>query len=362
MSTCLRHLHWFGIACGIVLVAAGAIRQHASTSEANDPVTPARYQTPSHVPIESIRVGDRVLTGSAADHTGGTRVEAATWKHVTLRAQWTWPDGTEDIFSVETLQSPEWLAAHLAAIGRMVPLPLDVQEMGCPENLQGEIIGLKACPPIADGPGKVVLTTVNHLNPRCLELEVADARGVIDRIRTTDFHPFWSDTKQGWVQAYTLSIGDQLRGLDGERLTLESSRRIEGVHPVYNLTVEDKHVYGVGLSNLLAHNNCPRVPGGGGKGYRVMSPEEYKGASQGDWADSDLVKGDPTESGSKWLWSTEDEVKSWKDFIESHGEEGIITEVPTRQPLMDYPSYPHPPHQGTAIHVPIEELGPAVKK
>jgi hypothetical protein len=137
----------------------------------------------------------------------------------------------------------------------MVPLPLDVREMGCPKDLQGEIIGLEACPPISDGPGKVVLTTVNHLNPRCRELEVVDARGVIDRIRTTDFHPFWSETKQGWVQAYTLSIGEQLRGLDGERLTLKSSRRIEGVHTVYNLTVEDEHVYRVGLLNALVHNN-----------------------------------------------------------------------------------------------------------
>ncbi|MCP4676282.1 MAG: hypothetical protein GY854_12380 [Deltaproteobacteria bacterium] len=92
-----------------------------------------------------------------------------------------------------------------------------------------------------------------------------------------------------------------------------------------------------------------------------MSTVEYKGASKGKWADSDLVKGDPTESGNKWLWGSEDDARSWKEFIEKHGEEGMITEVPTTRPLEDYLSHSHPP-QGPAIHVPIEDLGPAVKK
>jgi len=37
----------------------------------------------------------------------------------------------------------------------------------------------------------------------------------------------------------------------------------------------------------------------GGTGYRVMSSEEYAGASVGKWADSRLVAGDAAESGSK---------------------------------------------------------------
>jgi len=96
----------------------------------------------------------------------------------------------------------------------------------------------------------------------------------------------------------------------------------------------------------------------GGTGYRVMSSEEYAGASVGKWADSRLVAGDAAESGSKWLWTTEDAAKSWQTFVQQNGEEGLITTVDTAKPLSAYPNSPHPP-QGTAVQVPIPDLGPA---
>lgn len=96
-----------------------------------------------------------------------------------------------------------------------------------------------------------------------------------------------------------------------------------------------------------------------GNGYRVMSPAEYEGASKGQWADGPLVADDPFESGKKWLWTSKDDAKSWRDFLTSNNEVGhVIAGVPTVKPLTDYPRFPHPP-QGPAVHVPISGLGPA---
>ena len=71
--------------------------------------------------IETIRVGDRVLTHnanpSAAGAPAGTAVNPATWRKLVLRARDQWPDGTLDTINVETLQPPEWITANRARGG-----------------------------------------------------------------------------------------------------------------------------------------------------------------------------------------------------------------------------------------------------
>jgi hypothetical protein len=101
--------------------------------------------------------------------------------------------------------------------------------------------------------------------------------------------------------------------------------------------------------------------GSGGLGYRVMNSQEYAGASIGKWGDSSLVIGDPIESGSKWLWTTEGAAKRWQVFVQQNGDEGLLTTVTTIKPLSAYPTYAHPP-QGTAVHGPIWDLGHVILK
>ena len=194
--------------------------------------------SPEIHPIESLEVGQRVLTGFSSDQDRTTAVDVTTWKKLTLTATYHWTDGTPDTFYVTTLQSPEWMREHAVAIGAQVPMPLDVQEMGCPDNLLAEVESIEPCPAIQDSPGRVILTTVRHLNSACRTLTVRAPDGTSDEIHTTDYHPFWSETKQGWVKAYTLSIGDQLQGLHGAPLTLTSSQSIPGIHTVYNMCTE----------------------------------------------------------------------------------------------------------------------------
>jgi hypothetical protein len=109
------------------------------------------------------------------------------------------------------------------------------------------------CPPIAAGPGRIVLTTVNHLNSDVLELTLADAHGRQEAVRPTGAHRFYSADRNDWVAAGSLRQGERLQGVDGA-LTVVGSARFPGAHRVYNMTVEGDHVYHVSLLGALVHN------------------------------------------------------------------------------------------------------------
>lgn len=261
MRRCLsQSLHLPLLLLSVVLIGLGLCQSERPQADqqfnrVSQSISSSAQAGTTHINIEDIRVGQRVLTGLAADALRATKVDPATWKCVTLVAEWTWPDGTLDTFHVQSLQSAEWLAASGAQIGSQVPLPVDLQEMGCPPHLLANIKNVEPCPQIQDAPGCVVLTTVNHLNPNCRVLTVRSTACASEEIRTTDYHPFWSQTRQDWVQAHRLEIGEKLEGLHGVSLTLVGSQSIPGIHTVYNLTVETEHVYRVGLSACGVHNS-----------------------------------------------------------------------------------------------------------
>jgi len=208
--------------------------------------------------IETIRVGQRVFADNpqAAGRAQGTAtaVDPSTWRLLRLRAEDRWADGTLDVIHVETLQPPEWVQRHGAEVGATVPLPLDLLEMGLPEDLRAQVVANDPCPPIAPGPGRVVLTAVNHLNPNVVELGLVDPQGRRETVRPTALHKFYSLSRVGWVSAEQLRHGEQLQGVHGP-LTVISLRRLPGVHRAYNMTVEGEHVYHVSALGVLAHNN-----------------------------------------------------------------------------------------------------------
>jgi hypothetical protein len=74
-------------------------------------------------------------------------------------------------------------------------------------------------------------------------------------IGSTANHPFWSEDRQDFVQAGSLEPGEHLRLADGRTTTLERTEPIAEQLPVYNLEVDGEHVYFVGESGVLVHNN-----------------------------------------------------------------------------------------------------------
>jgi len=204
--------------------------------------------------IEQIRVGERVVADNPdVDSPAETQVDPKTWRKLVLRAEERWEDGTIDDINVETLQPLKWIDAVGARVGAMVPLPLDLVEMGLPGDLQAEVMSVDPCPHIRAGAGRVVLTTVNHLNNYVLELTIRSARGHETIICPTGFHKFYRPRDEAWVSAQELGVGDQLQGVKGP-ITVVSTIRVPGIHRVYNFTVEGEHAYNVSGLGVLVHN------------------------------------------------------------------------------------------------------------
>ena len=109
--------------------------------------------------------------------SGETKVDPHTWRLLRLHAETAGSDGTTDSTEMEALQPPEWVKEHDARVGARVPMPLELREMGLPQDLLGEVVANERCPEIQPGRGRVVLATVNHVNTDVLELTIANKRG-----------------------------------------------------------------------------------------------------------------------------------------------------------------------------------------
>ena len=104
----------------------------------------------------------------------------------------------------------------------------------------------------------MVTGTMAHPGDNILYLDIT---GLDEPLGVTDTHPIWSETRQDFVLAGQLKVGEQFRTLNGESATLTK------IHPhrgppqmVFNLEVDAEHVYLVAGNGLLVHNACPPLP------------------------------------------------------------------------------------------------------
>jgi hypothetical protein len=248
------------------------------------------------LPIEQIRVGQRVVTPETTpDASFPTAVDPATWKRVSLKMVTTYSGGLVDTMQVQTLQGPTWLAEHSVQVGARVPIPLDLKEMGVEEQL-AEVTAVSACPPIETGPGRVVLTTLNHLNTFLYHLTTTGINGTCDTLGVTGYHRFFTEDR-GWVIASELKRGERLRTPVGNALVSAIDRE-PGTFTVYNLTVENEHTYFVGSLSLLVHNTCREVNLTTNKGMTVGSPMTDQEAIEHVQNGGDVMAGSQSEARS----------------------------------------------------------------
>lgn len=78
-------------------------------------------------------------------------------------------------------------------------------------------------------------------------------------INTTENHPFYVEGK-GWYAAAELEDGNVLRTQDGETEFVESVQieQLSEAVKVYNLEIEDSHIYYVSADEVLVHNGCTK--------------------------------------------------------------------------------------------------------
>lgn len=217
----------------------------------------------SAVPIEQLKPGMRVRTprgqidldGDGAPDDPGTAVNPETWRLLHLEYEVEKADGSRGLIVVHTLQSIEWIEQHGADPGRWVVPPLDLLEMGLSPQTRLKVVSVKPCPMIESGPGRVVLTTVRSISRSVCELVVRNASGIEETLEPTLGHKFWSEGRQAWVSAGLLKPGEQLLDANERPISVVNVTRKPGTRTVYNLTVEGEHVYHVGESSVLVHNN-----------------------------------------------------------------------------------------------------------
>jgi hypothetical protein len=274
-----------GLAVGLLISAAifasavPGVSEHYDSARAASAFAAPRLTTTN---IEDIRVGDRVLADNPdVDSPSETAVDPATWRKLRLRAIDRWEDGTINDINVETLQTTEWLREHNVSVGAWPPLPLDLDEMGLTDELRGEVTAIEPCPPIRSGPGRVVLTTVNHINRFVLELTVRDEHGRTERICPTGFHKFYTIGTHAWLSAEDLCPGDLLQGQHGV-IFVASSKRRPGNFRVYNFTVEGEHVYSASQFGVLVHNTKCYRNGSATDGNLTPRPNDTEGLSTFD--------------------------------------------------------------------------------
>jgi hypothetical protein len=75
-----------------------------------------------------------------------------------------------------------------------------------------------------------------------------------ERIGVTGNHPIWSEDRHDYIAAMDLRVGERLKNLSGDTVWVQQKLPRPGPTPVYNLEVQDEHVYYVGTNGVLAHH------------------------------------------------------------------------------------------------------------
>jgi hypothetical protein len=207
------------------------------------------------VPIVDVKLGDNVVAQhpqGVVDRSLGDVVDPANWRQIDLQLEK--EDGTPA--KIQWLRPLRWFretfgtdehATEVELVGRS--LTIDIPEFGLVGT--AHVTGILPCPPIQTGTGCPVVGRFKHISQDVLILHIS---GEPNALGTTTSHPFWSETRQQFVAAGELKVGESLRTLRGVK-TVERATPLPGRHTVYNLEVFGEHVYSVGAFGALVHNN-----------------------------------------------------------------------------------------------------------
>ena len=127
---------------------------------------------------------------------------------------------------------------------------LNMPEMGV--EGEAEVLAIGPAQVYDVRPG-LVTGTFRHTSGDVYDLELGSEAKPIG---VTGTHPFWSVDREAWISVLELEIGETLKTLEGTTVVERRIRRPEP-EPVYNIEVHGDHVYRVGESGVLVHNNSP---------------------------------------------------------------------------------------------------------
>ncbi len=133
-----------------------------------------------------------------------------------------------------------------------------------------KVIAIDPCPPIKPGKGNVITGTFHHEAGQTIDIHV---QGLDKPIGCTANHPFWSQTRQDFVEAGTLQPQEDLLLYDGQITKVIQILPRPGPERVHNLEVLNEHVYYVENVGVLVHNKCEKYFNSNGKVRRYDGPK-----------------------------------------------------------------------------------------
>ncbi|MDY3563015.1 Hint domain-containing protein [Gemmata sp. JC673] len=267
-------------------------------------------------PIESIRVGDRVL-GENPDREqvapDEPEPDPRTWVRIDVRM--TKPSGR--VLEATLLRPRAWLEHELDHATCRVYL--DLEELGAVG--WADVTSVGRCPPVQTGPGHVVTATFHHQPDK--PLVAVRIEGAAEPIECTANHPFWSEDRQEFIEAGELRPRERVLARRGGPVRVAAVEPRDTAPWVHNLEVHGEHVYEVGTSGVTVHNKylSDYFPGKTVVLYRVASAEEV--ASAKALGRFRYLPGLDTpmknKAKGKWFWGSEEHARAWLAFLAREG-------------------------------------------
>jgi hypothetical protein len=135
-------------------------------------------------------------------------------------------------------------------------------------------------------------------------------------LQTTAHHPFWDETTDTWVNASELTVGHELRTVDGDKVIVTKVDNHTGAKEMRDLTVADTHTYYVaaGDEQVLVHNNsgCKKTAVFGVHEESERLASDLRGANPGriyeTYNDPKLARVAPGEFRPQWMNRVSDAV------------------------------------------------------
>jgi hypothetical protein len=226
--------------------------------------------------IESLRVGRRVLADES-EVVRPTAVRAGEWR----RVEFTFADPHSRDgrpCRVVLLRS----AGHVAQRGWRAgaEVKIDFGEEVQRAEGRARIVSITAAAAPEVGAGQVVTGTFQtwHRDLRELWME-----GLKTPVRVTSGHRFYSASREAWVEAHHLRVGETVRMRDGAGCRVRAVLPLPGEHEVFNIEVETAHQYHVTAAGLLTHNNGPAdcQTGGSSRGTEYRNDNLIESLGEG---------------------------------------------------------------------------------
>ncbi len=205
----------------------------------------------SHRKIEDIEVGQRVVSDNPLTNYENDRsqINSKDWCKIVFQSE-----QSKHQLNITALVRKKWITENEIKIGQYLELENRFAHLSIEQNTIAKVLAIEDCPEIQQGRGQVVLATFNHVSHDVIDVTVENEYGIRETFGVTKLHPFFSKSRNDFVSSGELVVGEKLQAGNQLCKVAKIAPR-SGSHRVYNFTVENEHVYNVGLFNVVVHND-----------------------------------------------------------------------------------------------------------